>query len=154
MTLRSTALRLAPLLAFACFALPAVDCLAQQNSFPTITLSAGINQIHAEVAATAAAREKGLMYRRSLPLNSGMLFDFERPAEKVCMWMKNTLIPLSVAFMDNDGVILNIEDMQPQTEDNHCSAPNKAVRYALEMDLGWFAQKHIEPGQRITKAAQ
>ncbi len=152
MIFRSTLLRLAPLFAFASLTLPAADCLAQQISFPTITLTAGINQIHAEVAATAAAREQGLMFRRSLALNAGMLFDFERPAEKVCMWMKNTLIPLSVAFMDNDGVILNIEDMQPQTEDNHCSAPNKKVRYALEMDLGWFAQKHMAPGDRIKSA--
>jgi hypothetical protein len=153
MIFRSALLRLAPLFAVACFTLPAADCLAQQINFPVVALTAGINQIHAEVAATAAAREQGLMYRRSLPLNGGMLFDFERPAEKVCMWMKNTLIPLSVAFMDNDGVILNIEDMQPQTETNHCSAPNKAVRYALEMDVGWFAQKHIGPGDRVTKGA-
>lgn len=133
--------------------LTCANASAQQASFPTMTLTAGFYQIHVEVASNAAAREQGLMNRRSLALNSGMLFDFERPAEKVCMWMKNTLIPLSVAFMDNNGVILNIEDMQPQTETNHCSAPNKSVRYALEMELGWFGQKHIGPGDRIGKAA-
>jgi hypothetical protein len=136
-----------------CMASACASAMAQQASFSTMKLTAGMYQIQVEVASNAAAREQGLMNRRSLALNTGMLFDFERPAEKVCMWMKNTLIPLSVAFMDNNGVILNIEDMQPQTEDNHCSAPNKSVRYALEMDLGWFAQKHIGPGDRISKTA-
>lgn len=126
---------------------------AQSNiSFPMESLTVGINVIQAEVANTAPAREQGLMYRKSLPTNGGMLFDFERPAQKVCMWMKNTDIPLSVAFMDNEGVILNIEDMQPQTLDNHCSAEGKAVRYALEMQLGWFAQKHVRAGDQVRKA--
>lgn len=122
------------------------------NAFPTMRLQAGMFLFNVEVAANAPAREQGLMYRKSLALNSGMLFDFERSATKVCMWMKNTDIPLSVAFMDADGTILNIEDMQPQTLDNHCSAEGKEVRYALEMDLGWFKQKHIGVGSRITKA--
>ena len=125
---------------------------AQIVNFPVTKLAVGMNLIDVEVAETAAAREQGLMYRKSLPLNSGMLFDFERPAVKVCMWMKNTDVPLSVAFMDNQGVILNIEDMQPQTLDNHCSAEGKAVRYALEMQLGWFAQKHVRVGDQIKKA--
>ncbi|HEX8957588.1 MAG TPA: DUF192 domain-containing protein [Burkholderiaceae bacterium] len=125
---------------------------AQDVSFRVTKLAVGMNLIDAEVAETAAAREQGLMYRKSLALNSGMLFDFERPATKVCMWMKNTNIPLSVAFMDNQGVILNIEDMQPQTLDNHCSAQGKAVRYALEMQLGWFAQKHVRVGDQVKKA--
>jgi len=131
----------------------AAHAQAKDISFPIITLTAGINVIQAEVAETEAAREQGLMYRKSLPLNGGMLFDFERQAQKVCMWMKNTDIPLSVAFMDNEGTILNIEDMQPQTLDNHCSAEGKAVRYALEMDLGWFRQKHIGVGDKISKAS-
>lgn len=128
--------------------------LAQSRvvTFPVTQLTVGINVIQAEVAENGAAREQGLMYRKSLALNSGMLFDFERPAQKVCMWMKNTDIPLSVAFMDNDGVILNIEDMQPQTLDNHCGAEGKAVRYALEMQLGWFAQKHVRVGDQVKKA--
>ncbi len=141
--------------ALSCAALLLADATLAQpqiTSFPVVTLTAGINVIRVEVAGTAAAREQGLMYRKSLPLNGGMLFDFERPAQKVCMWMKNTDIPLSVAFMDNEGVILNIEDMQPQTLDNHCGAEGKAVRYALEMDLGWFRQKHVGVGDKISKA--
>jgi len=121
-------------------------------SFSIVKLTAGINVIEAEVADTEAEREQGLMYRKSLPLNGGMLFDFKADVLKTCMWMKNTDLPLSVAFMDSEGVILNIEDMQPQTLDNHCSAEGKAVRYALEMNLGWFREKHIGVGAKISKA--
>ena len=130
----------------------AAHAQSRNINFPVTQLTVGINVIQVEVAENGPAREQGLMYRKSLALNSGMLFDFERPAQKVCMWMKNTDIPLSVAFMDNDGVILNIEDMQPQTLDNHCGLEGKAVRYALEMDIGWFAQKHIRVGDQIKKA--
>lgn len=99
--------------------------------------------IHAEVADTVAARMQGLMYRSSLAPNSGMLFVYEQPAME-CMWMKNTLVPLSVAFMDGKGVIINIEKMQPQTEDSHCTA--RPASYALEMEQGWFARNGIRPG--------
>jgi uncharacterized membrane protein (UPF0127 family) len=88
----------------------------------------------------------GLMQRRSMPANQGMLFVFTQP-QRHCMWMKNTLLPLSVAFLDDEGRILNVEDMQPQTEDNHCAA--RPARFALEMNLGWFRQKGIRPGQKI-----
>lgn len=88
----------------------------------------------------------GLMKRRSMPANHGMLFIFTEP-QRHCMWMKNTLLPLSVAFLDEQGRILNIEDMKPQTEDNHCAA--KPATFALEMNEGWFRQKGIAPGVRI-----
>ena len=91
----------------------------------------------------------GLMQRRSMAPNHGMLFVFTE-AQRHCMWMKNTLLPLSVAFMDAEGRILNIEDMQPQTETNHCAA--KPARFALEMNLGWFKQKGFGPGTRIVGA--
>ena len=151
MKLRFTAVFAAVVATVSTLLLQTAPAVAQSKdiSFPVNTLIAGINVIQVEVAANAAAREQGLMYRKALALNSGMLFDFERPAQKVCMWMKNTEIPLSVAFLDSDGVILNIEDMQPQTLDNHCSAEGKAVRYALEMDQGWFARKHIGVGDKI-----
>ncbi len=113
---------------------------------PRIDLSAGIHRIDAEVAADDARRMQVLMHRRSMPANHGMLFVFTR-AERHCMWMRNTYLPLSVAFLDEEGKILNIEDMQPQTEDNHCAA--NAARYALEMNRGWFASKGIRPGSRI-----
>lgn len=111
-----------------------------------VTLTAGINVIHAEIAAAPSEREQGLMYRQNLPANAGMLFVFEQPAE-VCMWMKNTPLPLSVAFIDEQGKIINIEDMQPQTLDSHCA--KRQVRYALEMNHGWFRQKNIKPDVAI-----
>ena len=119
---------------------------AGQPKLPVTQLTAGMYLIQAEVARTEAEREQGLMSRRSMPANEGMLFDFGAPAG-VCMWMKNTLIPLSVAFIDSEGKIVNIEDMQPETLDSHCGKRN--VRYALEMNLGWFQQKNIKPGFKI-----
>jgi len=117
-----------------------------QQKFQAIPLTAGMHVIQAEVAATDAERQQGLMYREKMGPNEGMVFLFEAPAG-VCMWMKNTLIPLSVAFIAEDGKIVNIEDMQPQTMDSHCA--KKPVRYALEMNKGWFKQKNIKPGSVI-----
>lgn len=133
---------------WACIALPAMPAYAQQTQkFRSTTLSAGMYVIKAEIAANQAERQQGLMFRKKMASNEGMLFDFEAPAG-VCMWMKNTLIPLSVAFIDSNGEIVNIEDMQPQTTDSHCA--KKAVRYALEMNQGWFKQKNIKPGSIIS----
>ena len=123
---------------------------AAQTRFASVELSAGMHLIKAEVAASEAQREQGLMFRDKMAPNAGMLFVFDAPATQ-CMWMKNTLLPLSVAFIDAAGKIVNIEDMQAQTLDNHCSAKAVAVRYALEMNLGWFKQKHIKPGMLIGK---
>jgi uncharacterized membrane protein (UPF0127 family) len=111
--------------------------------FRVISLTAGIHVIKAEVAATDEERQQGLMFREKMAPNEGMVFMFEAPAD-VCMWMKNTLLPLSVAFIDESGKIANIEDMKPQTTENHCA--KKQVRYALEMNRGWFRQKNIKPG--------
>ena len=119
---------------------------AQDKKFPVIPLTAGMNIIKAEVVANEAERQQGLMFRQSMGPNEGMVFLFGAPAG-VCMWMKNTLIPLSVAFIDADGKIVNIEDMKPQTLDSHCS--KKPVPYALEMNEGWFKQKNLKPGSTI-----
>ncbi|MEO8599201.1 MAG: DUF192 domain-containing protein [bacterium] len=119
----------------------------QTQKFRSTTLSAGMYVIKAEIAANEAERQQGLMFREKMASNEGMLFDFEAPAG-VCMWMKNTLIPLSVAFIDSSGKIVNVEDMQPQTTDSHCA--KKTVRYALEMNQGWFKQKNIKPGSIIS----
>ncbi|PHV27053.1 hypothetical protein CSQ93_16575 [Janthinobacterium sp. BJB426] len=113
-----------------------------------VQLSAGMHLILAEVAATEAQREQGLMYREKMEANAGMLFVFGNPSTQ-CMWMKNTPLPLSVAFIDASGKIVNIEDMQPHTLDSHCSTKTVPVRYALEMHLGWFKQKNIKPGMSI-----
>jgi hypothetical protein len=109
-------------------------------------LNAGMHLIRAEVVSDPGTRAQGLMYRKSMPQNAGMLFIFDE-AEVHCMWMKNTLIPLSVAFIDDRGAIVNIEDMAPQTEASHCAA--QPVRYALEMNRGWFAARGVKPGSRL-----
>jgi uncharacterized membrane protein (UPF0127 family) len=129
------------LLALALISLP-----AYAQDMPVVQLNAGMHLIRAEVAAEFGTRMRGLMYRASMPQNAGMLFIFDESTQH-CMWMKNTLIPLSVAFIDEKGAITNIEDMKPQTEDSHCAS--RAARYALEMNRGWFAAHGIKPGSRI-----
>jgi len=114
---------------------------------PTVQLNAGMHLIHAEVAADMGSRMQGLMHRKSMAANNGMLFIFD-DASTQCMWMKNTFIPLSVAFLDQRGTILNIEDMKPQTEQSHCSSG--PARYALEMNQGWFAKKGIKAGAKLS----
>ena len=108
---------------------------------PTVELNAGIHLIRAEVANTFESRAQGLMFRKYLGPNEGMLFVFPQ-AETHCMWMKNTLIPLSVAFMDAQGKIVTIAEMQPQTETSHCAAA--PAKFALEMAGGWFAGKGLK----------
>jgi uncharacterized membrane protein (UPF0127 family) len=117
---------------------------AQQ--LPVVQLTAGMHVVRAEVAADFATRAQGLMHRKGLAPNAGMLFIFD-DASIHCMWMKNTLIPLSVAFVDAGGTITNIADMQPHSEQSHC-ATRPAV-YALEMTQGWFAQRGIKPGMKL-----
>ena len=117
-----------------------------ENSMPILELTAGFHRIEAEVAANDQNRQVGLMNRKSMPAQHGMLFVFTQENTH-CMWMRNTLLPLSVAFLDDEGKIINIEDMQPQTEDNHCA--RRPARYALEMNLGWFAQRGVKPGTKL-----
>jgi hypothetical protein len=113
---------------------------------PQIRLNAGIHNINAELASTPEQREIGLMFRPVMAANDGMLFVFERAGQQ-CFWMKNTLIPLSVAFIADDGSVVNIEAMKPQTLDGHCSS--QPVRYVLEMNDGWFAKRGIKPGSKL-----
>lgn len=117
-----------------------------QLNLPRVTLKAGMHLIQAQVAATPEQRATGLMHRTEMPTNEGMLFVFEQPAGQ-CFWMKNTLLPLTAAFVADDGTIVNMADMQPQSLDSHCSA--KPVRYVLEMHQGWFARRGIGPGFRL-----
>jgi uncharacterized membrane protein (UPF0127 family) len=117
------------------------------QGLPVVQLQAGLYKIQAEVASTPKAREIGLMYRNFMPSDDGMLFVFESRAGH-CFWMRNTKIPLSIAFIQDDGKIVNIENMKPMTEDHHC--PTEAVRYALEMNQGWFTKKGIGAGQTIS----
>ncbi len=120
---------------------------AAAAQLPVAELSAGMYRIEAEVAATFESRAIGLMNRPEMAPQHGMLFIFTAD-DRHCMWMRNTLLPLSVAFLDGEGRIINIEQMQPRTEDNHCAA--KPARYALEMNLGWFVARGLGPGARIS----
>lgn len=127
--------------------LPLAASNAQQPvKFETASLTAGMFVIKAEVAATDVERQQGLMFREKMGINEGMVFVFERPAG-VCMWMKNTPLPLSVAFIDGTGKIINIEDMKPQTTESHCA--KQLASFALEMNQGWFKQKNIKAGAKI-----
>ncbi|WP_173024519.1 DUF192 domain-containing protein [Acidovorax sp. SRB_14] len=117
-----------------------------QLNLQRIELTAGMHRIEAQVAKASQERQIGLMNRPSMPQHEGMLFVFEQPATQ-CFWMKNTLLPLTAAFVADDGSIVNLADMQPQTEDSHCS--QKPVRYVLEMNQGWFAKKGLKAGSRL-----
>lgn len=131
----------------ATFLAVAVPGQAQQAQLPIIELSAGMHRIEAEVAATPESRQIGMMLRTSMAPQRGMLFVFPS-VEQHCMWMRNTLVALSVAFLDEKGKIINVEDMQPKTEDNHCAI--KPARYALEMNLGWFRSRGLGAGFSIS----
>jgi len=130
------------------FSLPLVlvAASAAAQPLPVTQLSAGMHLIRAEVAADMSSRSQGLMHRKSLAPNAGMLFIFDEAAPH-CMWMKNTYIPLSVAFIDAQGVIINIADMQPHSEQSHCAA--RPAVFALEMTQGWFAQRGIKAGAKL-----
>ena len=118
-----------------------------QLDLKRVRINAGMYQIDAQVAAAPLERQIGLMYRKEMPQQEGMLFVFEQ-ASPQCFWMKNTLLPLTAAFVADDGRIVNLVDMKPQTTDNHCS--EEPVRYVLEMNQGWFAKKNIKKGFHLT----
>ena len=134
-------------------ALPALllslACAAQTvpQKLPSTRLNVGIHNINAELARTPDQRGIGLMFRQAMPPSDGMLFVFDEPNTQ-CFWMKNTYIPLSTAFLADDGSIVNIADMQPHALDSHCS--DKPVRYVLEMNQGWFAKRGIKPGAKVS----
>jgi uncharacterized protein len=139
-------------LAFALFAALSGLCGAQtvpQTNLPRTTLTIGIHQIQAQVAQTPEQHATGLMYRTDMAPQEGMLFVFKTPSQQ-CFWMKNTLIPLTAAFVADDGTIVNLENMQPQTTESHCST--KPVRYVLEVNLGWFAKKGLKAGAQLRGA--
>lgn len=116
------------------------------QQLPAIRLSTGMHVLQVQVAQTPEQQATGLMFRKTMGTNEGMLFIFDEPRQQ-CFWMKNTLLPLSVAFVADDGSIVNIEAMKPQTLDSHCST--RAVRYVLEMNDGWFAHHGIKPGSKL-----
>jgi len=134
-------------------ALPCASAFAQlapigqpQLDLPRTTLTVGMHRIDAQIAATHPQRQTGLMHRKEMPQHEGMLFIFEQPSVQ-CFWMKNTLIPLTAAFVADDGRIVNLADMQPLDERSHCSS--EPVRYVLEMNQGWFAQRRLKAGTSL-----
>ena len=126
-------------------------CAAQspQTDLPRTVLSVGIHQIQTQIARTPEQHATGLMFRTEMPQQEGMLFEFTAPSQQ-CFWMKNTLIPLTAAFVDDDGTIVNLKDMQPQTTVSHCSA--KPVRFVLEVNQGWFAKRGLKAGAKLRGA--
>jgi uncharacterized membrane protein (UPF0127 family) len=145
----TTLSRPAPLAALVALlvSLAATPAGAQQpQDLPMVTLTAGMHNVRAQLAASPNQRQVGLMYRRDMPANEGMLFVFEE-ASLQCFWMQNTLLPLTIAFVADDGTIVNLADMKPLSKDSHCSS--KPVRYALEMNAGWFAKRGIGPGFKL-----
>ena len=117
------------------------------QDLPAIALQAGMHNIRAAVAKTPEQRQLGLMFRREMAQHEGMLFIFDE-ATPQCFWMKNTPLPLTIAFLEDDGTVVNLADMKPQALDSHCSA--KPVRFVLEMHQGWFAKRGIKPGAKIS----
>lgn len=130
-----------------CLLTHAAEAGGKPQQLPTTTLGVSFYNIKAEVAQTERQREIGLMYRTAMGLNEGMIFVFDRAGQQ-CFWMKNTLIPLSVAFLDEDGTVVNTDEMKAETEDSHCST--KPVRFVLEMNKGWFSKRGVKEGSKIT----
>ncbi|SEP90407.1 hypothetical protein SAMN05421693_11012 [Ectothiorhodospira magna] len=134
------------LLVTACLPPQAQDRHGAAADLAVISLHIGDHPLTAEVADTAPLRAQGLMFRESLPPDHGMLFVWEQP-EPVAMWMLNTPLPLSVAFIDEQGRILNIARMQPHSRTlHHAAGP---TRYALEMQQGWFEDRGIQSGDQV-----
>jgi uncharacterized membrane protein (UPF0127 family) len=134
------------LLASASFMMPAHAQQQPQTDLPRTQLSVGLYKIDAQIAQTPLQREIGLMFRKEMPQAEGMIFVFEQPATQ-CFWMRNTILPLTAAFVADDGRIVNLVDMQPMTENSHCSL--EPVRYVLEMNQGWFVKKNIKKGAKL-----
>ena len=125
----------------------AVQAQSPQLQLPRTRLTAGMHLLDVQLAQSPQERQIGLMFRKEMPQHEGMLFVFEQAAPQ-CFWMRNTLIPLTAAFIADDGTIVNLADMKPQSDDSHCSS--KPVRFVLEMNQGWFARRNIQAGYRLT----
>ena len=116
------------------------------QQLPAIRLSTGMHVLQVQLAQTPEQQQIGLMFRKTMGTNEGMLFVFDEPRQQ-CFWMKNTLLPLSVAFIADDGSVVNLDNMKPQTLDSHCST--RPVRFVLEMNVGWFDKRGIKAGSKF-----
>lgn len=119
-------------------------CAAENDARHTLHIDTHTFEV--EVAATPEQRQRGLMGRDHLADNGGMLFVFEEAGQH-CFWMRDTPLPLSIAFIDDAGHIVSLADMQPHTDTLHC--PETPVRYALEIEQGGFTQRTIVPGMQV-----
>jgi uncharacterized protein len=124
----------------AAFSPQAADCSTQPFAEAQLP---GSPRLQLELATTPEQQQRGLMFRQSLPDDQGMLFVFQRPSTAP-FWMHNTLIPLSIAYIDGDGTIVDIQDMQPQSDDLH--PPARPYSYALEVNQGWYANNGVAVG--------
>ena len=120
----------------------------QQQQPPEITIELGRGIIKVEVANTPASREQGMMKRKRLGIDRGMLFVFDTP-EAVCLWMKDTVIPLSAAFIDNSGLVVKTVDLEPNSKEEKCAPV--PIRYVLEVNRHWFDQNDVKPGSKLYK---
>ncbi len=145
MTLRSALMQI--MVVASCLTASGTWAQDEPQKLRTVQLRAGMQNITAEVAMTDRERAIGLMHRTKMGTHEGMLFVFERPGVQR-FWMKNTLIPLAIAFVDDDGTIVNTDEMKPQTLDSHCS--DRPVRYVLEMNTGWFKKRGMGAGSKLT----
>lgn len=149
MRIKALALKLTTVIGLAVTALAAAAQDVPQPKLPTVTITAGMHNIVAEVARTPMQRQIGMMMRTTMAQHEGMLFVFDE-ASPQCFWMRNTLLPLSIAFIADDGTIVNVAEMRPKSDDSHCS--DKPVRYALEMNQGWFGKRGLKAGARLRGA--
>ena len=134
------------------FALLPQGALAQEGPQPrlrTLPITAGMHVIQAELAISPLQQQIGMMFRRTMGANEGMLFVNDDKGVR-CFWMRNTLIPLAIAFISDDGTIVNIAEMSPQSDQSHCSA--QPVRFALEMNAGWFTKRGFKAGSKLRGA--
>lgn len=118
-----------------------------EAGLPVVTIEVGGRRLRAEVASTPAQLSRGLMYRRKVGTDAGMLFVYEQE-ETLSFWMKNTFVPLSIAFIDADHRIVDVQDMAPQTTSPHRSAAR--ARYALEVNRGWFERHGVGVGAKVS----
>jgi len=127
--------------------------LSNPVHFKEMHIKVGGHSILAEIAETPEQQERGLMYRKKLASDRGMLFVF--PSAKILnFWMKNTFIPLSIGFFDSEGVLIEFLDMEPVTSEIQTNLPtyssSRPARFALEVPRGWFKKKNIKPGAKIS----
>jgi uncharacterized protein len=149
MRIKAMALKIAAAIGLAAGVAAVTAQEVPQPRLPTVTITAGMHNIVAEVARTPMQRQIGMMMRTTMAQHEGMLFVFDE-ASPQCFWMRNTLLPLSIAFIGDDGTIVNVAEMRPKSDDSHCS--DKPVRYALEMNQGWFSKRGLKAGTKLRGA--